>query len=622
MTQTQHFDVLVVGGGHAGAEAAAAASRMGAKTVLLTNKVDAIGQMSCNPAIGGIGKSHLVAEIDALDGVMGRATDKAGIHYRILNKSKGPAVRALRVQTDRKLYREAVQEILQEHENLVIRQESVVEILTKGEKAIGCSVNSGRAYLAEAVILTAGTFLAGKIHMGGFQTPGGRMGEPASSALAESLRGMTFRVGRLKTGTPPRLKSDSINFEILEKQHSDDLAPCMSARSTRGERPSQIACFITHTNADTHKIIEDNILSSAMYSGAIEGVGPRYCPSIEDKIKRFAERDKHQIFLEPEGLESDLIYPNGISTSLPLDVQKQFVHSIRGLDKAIISQGGYAIEYDYFDPRDLKYSLETKGVQNLFFAGQINGTTGYEEAAAQGIVAGINAARLVKGRDPWEPARDSSYLGVMIDDLTHLGTKEPYRMFTSRAEYRLQLRQDNADQRLTNKGIDLGVVGSGRASLYKEKMKTQRELADRLAREVIFPNSGIAKMLGLELSREFKLRDLFRRPELDVLKVADALGMNKTDAKIVSALETIETEIKYEGYINRQKVEIQKIRRSESEALPSDLNYDGIEGLSSELKQKLVHFRPKSLDRASRIPGMTPAALSILLVHAKRASAE
>ena len=622
MTQTQHFDVLVVGGGHAGAEAAAAASRMGAKTVLLTNKVDDIGQMSCNPAIGGIGKSHLVAEIDALDGVMGRATDKAGIHYRILNKSKGPAVRALRVQTDRKLYREAVQEILQEHENLVIRQESVLEILTKGERAIGCSVNSGRAYFAEAIILTAGTFLAGKIHMGDLQTPGGRVGEPASSALAESLRGMTFRVGRLKTGTPPRLKSDSINFEILEKQHSDDLAPLMSARSSREEKPSQISCFITHTNANTHKIIEDNILSSAMYSGAIEGVGPRYCPSIEDKIKRFAERDKHQIFLEPEGLESDLIYPNGISTSLPLDVQKQFVHSIRGLDKAIISQGGYAIEYDYFDPRDLKYSLETKGVQNLFFAGQINGTTGYEEAAAQGIVAGINAARLIKGRDPWEPARDSSYLGVMIDDLTHLGTKEPYRMFTSRAEYRLQLRQDNADQRLTNKGIDLGVVGPGRTSLYREKMKTQRELADRLAREVIFPNSGIAKMLGLELSREFKLRDLFRRPELDVLRVADALGINKTDAKIVSALETIETEIKYEGYINRQKVEIQKIRQSESEALPSDLNYEGIEGLSSELKQKLVHFRPKSLDRASRIPGMTPAALSILLVHAKRASAE
>ena len=622
MTQTQHFDVLVVGGGHAGAEAAAAASRMGAKTVLLTNKVDDIGQMSCNPAIGGIGKSHLVAEIDALDGVMGRATDKAGIHYRILNKSKGPAVRALRVQTDRKLYREAVQEILQEHENLVIRQESVLEILTKGEKAIGCSVNSGRAYFAEAIILTAGTFLAGKIHMGDLQTPGGRVGEPASSALAESMRGMTFRVGRLKTGTPPRLKSDSINFEILEKQHSDDLAPLMSARSMREERPSQIACFITHTNTDTHKIIEDNILSSAMYSGAIEGVGPRYCPSIEDKIKRFAERDKHQIFLEPEGLESDLIYPNGISTSLPLDVQKEFVHSIRGLEKAIISQAGYAIEYDYYDPRDLNYSLETKGIRNLFFAGQINGTTGYEEAAAQGIVAGINAARLVKGRDPWEPARDSSYLGVMIDDLTHLGTKEPYRMFTSRAEYRLQLRQDNADQRLTNKGIDLGVVGSGRASLYREKMKTQRELADRLAREVIFPNSGIAKMLGLELSREFKLRDLFRRPELDVLRVADALGMDKTDAKIVSALETIETEIKYEGYINRQKVEIQKIRQSESEALPADLNYDGIEGLSSELKQKLVHFRPKSLDRASRIPGMTPAALSILLVHAKRASAE
>jgi len=622
MTDTQHFDVLVVGGGHAGTEAAAAAARMGAKTVLLTNKVDDIGQMSCNPAIGGIGKSHLVAEIDALDGVMGRATDKAGIHYRVLNKSKGPAVRALRVQTDRKLYRKAVQEILQEHENLVIRQESVMEILTEGKKAIGCSVNSGRAYFAGAVILTAGTFLAGKIHIGDLQSSGGRVGEPASSALAESMRGMTFRVGRLKTGTPPRLKSDSINFEILEEQHSDDLAPPMSARSKREERPLQIACFITHTNVDTHKIIEDNILSSAMYSGAIEGVGPRYCPSIEDKIKRFAERDKHQIFLEPEGLESDLIYPNGISTSLPLDVQKQFVHSIRGLDKAIICQGGYAIEYDYFDPRDLNYSLETKEVQNLFFAGQINGTTGYEEAAAQGIVAGINAVRLVRGLDPWEPARDSSYLGVMIDDLTHLGTKEPYRMFTSRAEYRLQLRQDNADQRLTNRGIDLGVVGSRRAQLYREKMKTQRELADRLAREVIFPNSGIAKMLGLELSREFKLRDLFRRPELDVLKVADALGMNKTDAKVVSALETIETEIKYEGYINRQKLEIQKIRKSESEALPSDLNYDGIEGLSSELKQKLVHFRPKSLDRASRIPGMTPAALSILLVHAKRASAE
>ena len=622
MSDTQHFDVLVVGGGHAGAEAAAAAARMGAKTVLLTNKVDDIGQMSCNPAIGGIGKSHLVAEIDALDGVMGRATDKAGIHYRILNKSKGSAVRALRVQTDRKLYRKAVQEILQETENLVIRQESVLEILTEGEKAIGCRVMSGRKYLAEAVVLTAGTFLAGKIHIGDLQTPGGRVGEPASATLAESMRGMPFRVGRLKTGTPPRLKCESINFEILEKQHSDDLAPPMSASSRREERPTQISCFVTHTNVDTHKIIEDNILSSAMYSGAIEGVGPRYCPSIEDKINRFAERDKHQIFLEPEGLESDLIYPNGISTSLPLEVQKQFVRSIRGLEKAIISQAGYAIEYDYFDPRDLNYSLETKGVQNLFFAGQINGTTGYEEAAAQGIVAGVNAVRLVRGLDAFEPARDSSYLGVMIDDLTHLGTKEPYRMFTSRAEYRLQLRQDNADQRLTEKGVDLGVVRPGRASLYREKMKTHRELSDRLAREVIFPNSDIAKMLGLELSREFKLRDLFRRPELDVIKVAGALGMNKTDAKIVSALEAIETEIKYEGYINRQKLEIRKIRENESEALPSSLDYDGIEGLSSELKQKLVHFRPKSLDRASRIPGMTPAALSILLVHAKRASAE
>ena len=479
-----------------------------------------------------------------------------------------------------------------------------------------------RAYFAEAVILTAGTFLAGKIHMGDLQTPGGRVGEPASSALAESMRGMTLRAGRLKTGTPPRLKSDSINFEILEKQHSDDVAPNMSARSTREERPSQISCFITNTNVDTHKIIEDNILSSAMYSGAIEGVGPRYCPSIEDKVKRFAERNKHQIFLEPEGLESDLIYPNGISTSLPLDVQKEFVHSIRGLEKAIISQAGYAIEYDYYDPRDLNYSLETKGIRNLFFAGQINGTTGYEEAAAQGILAGINAVRSVRGFDAWEPTRDSSYLGVMIDDLTHLGTKEPYRMFTSRAEYRLQLREDNADQRLTQKGIDLGIVGPERASIYREKMKMQRELSDRLAREIIFPNSDVAKMLGLELSREFKLFDLFRRPELDVLKVVDALGIDKTDSKIVSALETIETEIKYEGYINRQKVEIQKIRKNESEAIPINLNYDGIEGLSSELKQKLVHFKPKSLDRASRIPGMTPAALSILLVHAKRASAE
>lgn len=622
MTDTQHFDVLVVGGGHAGAEAAAAAARMGAKTVLLTNKVDDIGQMSCNPAIGGIGKSHLVAEIDALDGVMGRATDKAGIHYRILNKSKGPAVRALRVQTDRDLYRKAAQEILHEYESLVIRQESVLEILTEGDKAIGCSVNSGRVYFAEAVVLTAGTFLAGKIHIGALQTPGGRVGEPASSKLAESMRGMPFRVGRLKTGTPPRLKSESINFEVLEKQHSDELAPPMSARSSKEERPSQISCFITHTNINTHKIIEDNILSSAMYSGAIEGVGPRYCPSIEDKINRFAERDKHQIFLEPEGLESDLIYPNGISTSLPLDAQNQFVHSIRGLEEAVISQAGYAIEYDYYDPRDLNYSLETKGVQNLFFAGQINGTTGYEEAAAQGILAGINAVRLVRGLDAWEPARDSSYLGVMIDDLTHLGTKEPYRMFTSRAEYRLQLRQDNADQRLTETGINLGVVGPERALLYRDKMKTQRELSDRLAREVVFPNSDVAKMLGLELSREFKLADLFRRPELDVLKAADALGINKADAKTVSALETIETEIKYEGYINRQKVEIQKIRKAESEALPTNLNYDGIEGLSSELKQKLVHFRPKSLDRASRIPGMTPAALSILLVHAKRAYAE
>ena len=622
MIDTKYFDVLVIGGGHAGAEAAAAAARMGAKTLLLTNKVDDIGQMSCNPAIGGIGKSHLVAEIDALDGVMGRATDKAGIHYRILNKSKGQAVRALRVQTDRKLYKKAAQEILREHENLVIRQESVLEILTQSEKAIGCSVKSGRVYLAEAVILTAGTFLAGKIHIGDLQTPGGRVGEPASSALAESMRGMTPRAGRLKTGTPPRLKSDSINFEILEKQPSDDVAPNMSARSTREERPSQISCFITHTNVDTHKIIENNILSSAMYSGAIEGVGPRYCPSIEDKVKRFSERNKHQIFLEPEGLESDLIYPNGISTSLPLDVQKEFVHSIRGLEKAMISQAGYAIEYDYYDPRDLNYSLETKGIRNLFFAGQINGTTGYEEAAAQGLLAGINAARSVRGLDAWEPTRDSSYLGVMIDDLTHLGTKEPYRMFTSRAEYRLQLRQDNADQRLTEKGIDLGIVGPDRASIYREKMKVQRELSDRLASEIIFPNSDVGKMLGLELSREFKLFDLFRRPELDVLKVADALGIDKTDSKIVSVLENIETEIKYEGYINRQKMEIQKIRKNESEAIPTNLNYEGIEGLSSELKQKLVHYKPKSLERASRIPGMTPAALSILLVHAKRASAE
>ena len=616
MRYPDSFDVIVVGGGHAGTEAAAASARVGAKTLLLTQNIETIGQMSCNPAIGGIGKSHLVSEIDALDGVMARATDQAGIHFKILNASKGPAVRATRAQADRSLYKAAVRNILEHQTNLQIFQQSVVDFMIESGKIVGVVTQMGLEFGCRAIVLTTGTFLGGKIHIGLEQHAGGRAGDAPSIALADRLRALPFRVGRLKTGTPPRIDGRTVDFSQLEAQPGDSPRPTMSAYGNRETHPVQVPCHITRTNPKTHAIITENLERSAMYSGAIEGVGPRYCPSIEDKVVRFADKDQHQIFIEPEGLGTSELYPNGISTSLPFDVQLEFVRSIEGFEQAHISRPGYAIEYDFFDPRDLKYSLETKAVEGLFFAGQINGTTGYEEAGAQGLLAGLNAARQVAGQTAWEPRRDEAYIGVLVDDLIQLGTNEPYRMFTSRAEFRLRLRQDNADQRLTALGRQLGVVGHDRFAQFNARCESRQALQQRLQDHRVVPEDSTTEALGLKLSKETTLLELLRRPEISARQLVELLGMS-------DALQTfaqIEIETKYEGYIKRQDQEIERIRRHENLSLPSSLGYDHIDGLSSELRQKLNATRPESLARAARIPGMTPAALSILLVHAKRHS--
>lgn len=614
------FDVIVIGGGHAGTEAAAAAARMGAKTLLLTQNIETIGQMSCNPAIGGIGKSHLVAEIDALDGVMGQATDQAGIHFRVLNASKGPAVRATRAQADRALYKNAVRNILEHQPNLSLFQQSVVDLVVEGDKVVGCETEMGLVFRAQSVVLTTGTFLGGRIHIGHEQHPGGRAGDAPANALAARLRALPFRVGRLKTGTPPRIDGRSVDFSELEHQPGDDPRPVMSELSRREVHPRQVHCHITYTNEQTHQIIHDNLAQSAMYSGNIEGVGPRYCPSIEDKVVRFADKPSHQIFIEPEGLNTTELYPNGISTSLPFAVQLQFVRSMVGFTNAHISRPGYAIEYDYFDPRDLKHSLETKALEGLFFAGQINGTTGYEEAGAQGLLAGINAACRAQGKTPWEPRRDEAYIGVMVDDLIHLGTTEPYRMFTSRAEFRLRLRQDNADQRLMDLGVALGLIGPKRQEVYAAKMQALQQTAAQLAKTQVFPATDLAQALGLDLRRETTLQECLKRPEISADDIANALHMPADEEVAFKALQQFEIETKYAGYIKRQDEEIEKIRRHEGLRIPDGLNFTQIDGLSNELRQKLDHHKPDSLARAARIPGMTPAALSILLVHAKAKS--
>ncbi|HBK17442.1 MAG: tRNA uridine-5-carboxymethylaminomethyl(34) synthesis enzyme MnmG [Gammaproteobacteria bacterium TMED134] len=619
MDYPSKFDVIVIGGGHAGTEAAAAAARMGARTLLLTQSIETIGQMSCNPAIGGIGKSHLVAEIDAMDGIMGRAADQAGIHFRVLNGSKGPAVRATRAQADRTLYKNAVRTVLEKQENLSLFQQSVVDLAVVNDRVVGCVTEMGLTFFAEAVVLTTGTFLGGKIHIGDSQQGGGRAGDAPSTALAKRLRALPFRVGRLKTGTPPRIDGRTVAFDRLESQPGDDPRPVMSAMGDVSQHPAQVPCFITETNAHTHDIIRANLHRSAMYSGNIEGVGPRYCPSIEDKIVRFADKNSHQIFIEPEGLNTTELYPNGISTSLPFDAQLALVRTMVGFEHAHISRPGYAIEYDYFDPRDLQRSLETKGLAGLFFAGQINGTTGYEEAGAQGLLAGINAARQVQGKAPWEPRRDEAYIGVLVDDLINLGTNEPYRMFTSRAEFRLRLRQDNADQRLTPLAIEFGLVGPERQAFFADKMKALASIRADYAKHVVMPGSPLAQRLGLDLRRETTLLDTMKRPDIDAEQIAKAMSVEEITER--RAMRQVEIETKYAGYIKRQDEEIDKIRRHESIAIPSSIDFLTLQGLSNELRQKLDHQRPATLARAASIPGMTPAALSILLVHAKSAAA-
>jgi tRNA uridine 5-carboxymethylaminomethyl modification enzyme len=615
------FDVIVIGAGHAGCEAAAAAARMGARVLLLTQSLETIGAMSCNPAIGGIGKSHLVREIDAMDGIMARAADLAGIQFRVLNASKGPAVRATRAQADRALYRQAVRSLLEAEENLVLFQQAVVDLTVDGDRVTGVKTQMGLVFRASAVVLTTGTFLGGRIHIGLDNHPGGRAGDAPSNALAERLRSLPFRVGRLKTGTPPRIDGRSVDFSRMEVQPGDEPLPCLSLMGSPRQHPRQVPCHITYTNETTHEIIRSGLDRSPLYSGVIEGVGPRYCPSIEDKVVRFAERVKHQVFVEPEGLDTHELYPNGVSTSLPFDVQIALIRSIAGFESAHITRPGYAIEYDYFDPRDLQYSLETKAMEGLFFAGQINGTTGYEEAAAQGLLAGINAARKAAGCSAWWPRRDEAYLGVLVDDLVNLGTNEPYRMFTSRAEYRLRLREDNADHRLTPTGHELGVVKAERWRHYGAKRTAVAALAERLNGVLVRPGSVLAAELqgaiGEEINREVTLLGLLRRPGVTMTAVAAAVDLEESDPLVH---DQVEVEAKYAGYIKRQEDEIARVRRHESIQLPATLDFDAISGLSSELRQKLRQVQPETLARAARIPGMTPAALSLLLVHARKLS--
>ena len=615
------FDVIVVGGGHAGTEAALAAARMGVKTLLLSHNIETLGQMSCNPAIGGIGKSHLVKEIDALDGAMGLATDQAGIQFRTLNSRKGPAVRATRAQADRILYKAAIRYKLENQENLWLFQQSAEDLIVENGAARGVITQTGIRFNSKTVVLTAGTFLGGIIHIGLQNHSGGRAGDPPSIGLAEKLRALPFRVDRLKTGTPPRIDARSVDFTQMQAQPGDDITPVMSYMGDRNMHPRQIECFITHTNERTHDIIRAGMDRSPMYTGVIEGVGPRYCPSIEDKIVRFADKNSHQIFIEPEGLTTHELYPNGISTSLPFDVQIELVRSMKGMENAHIIRPGYAIEYDYFNPQDLKYSLETKHMPGLFFAGQINGTTGYEEAGAQGLLAGLNAALLAQEKDAWTPRRDEAYLGVLVDDLITMGTKEPYRMFTSRAEYRLILREDNADMRLTEKGRELGLVSDERWAAFCKKREAIEVETQRLKSTWIVPNSPESEVLNPKLetpiTHEYSLLDLLKRPNIVYADIANLKNM-PSEAVDEQVSEQVQIAVKYSGYITRQAEDIERLRRQENTLLPDDLDYSNMEGLSNEVKQKLTQIRPATLAAASRIQGVTPAAVSLLLIHLKK----
>ncbi|MTB67287.1 tRNA uridine-5-carboxymethylaminomethyl(34) synthesis enzyme MnmG [Providencia sp. wls1943] len=621
MFYPEQFDVIVIGGGHAGTEAAMAAARMGRQTLLLTHNIDTLGQMSCNPAIGGIGKGHLVREIDALGGLMATATDKAGIQFRTLNASKGPAVRATRAQADRVLYRQAVRTALENQPNLMIFQQPVEDLIVENNRVTGAVTRMGLKFKAKAVVLTVGTFLDGKIHIGLENYSGGRAGDPPAITLSQRLRELPLRVNRLKTGTPPRIDARTIDFSQLAQQLGDDPMPVFSFLGSQEQHPQQVPCYITYTNEQTHDVIRNNLDRSPMYAGIIEGIGPRYCPSIEDKVMRFADKNAHQIFLEPEGLTSNEIYPNGISTSLPFDVQMKIVHSMKGMENARIVRPGYAIEYDFFDPRDLKQTLESKFIEGLFFAGQINGTTGYEEAAAQGLLAGLNAAQHAFDLEGWFPRRDQAYVGVLVDDLCTLGTKEPYRMFTSRAEYRLMLREDNADLRLTEKGRELGLVDDVRWEHFNRKVDMIEKERQRLKDIWVHPKSDnheeIDQILTVPLSKEANGEDLLRRPEM-TYQMLTSLNLFAPGVEDPQAADQVEIQVKYEGYIARQQEEIERQLRNENTLLPVDLDYKQVKGLSNEVMAKLNDHKPTSIGQASRISGITPAAISILLVWLKK----
>jgi tRNA uridine 5-carboxymethylaminomethyl modification enzyme len=624
MQYPDKFDVIVIGGGHAGTEACLAAARMGCNTLLLTHNIETLGQMSCNPAIGGIGKSHLVKEIDALGGAMATATDLGGIQFRVLNSRKGPAVRATRAQADRVRYKAAIRGILENQPNLSIFQQAVDDLIIEGDRVTGVVTQMGLSFTAQTVVVTAGTFLAGRVHIGLQNHSAGRAGDPPAETLANRLRELPFRVERLKTGTPPRIDARSVNFTDLQEQWGDKPEPVMSYLGSVQDHPQQTCCWITYTNRNTHDIIRGGMDRSPMYTGVIDGVGPRYCPSIEDKVVRFADKDQHQIFVEPEGLDTHELYPNGISTSLPYDVQLDLVRSINGFENAHITRPGYAIEYDYFNPQDLKYSLETKAIQGLFFAGQINGTTGYEEAGAQGLLAGTNAALQVQDKDSWCPRRDNAYIGVLVDDLISMGTAEPYRMFTSRAEFRLLLREDNADLRLTEKGRELGLVDDSRWQQFSDKREAIELERQRLKNTWVQPGTAAAEQLAdhieKKLSHEYSLFELLKRPELNH-GIIDSLFPDKSRDLSAKVAEQVEIDAKYSGYIDRQQDEVDRLQRHENTVIPKDFDYKSISGLSNEVKQKLDDAMPETLARAARIPGVTPAAISLLLVSLKKHAA-